>query len=265
MNHFKNILLSLSIVLALSGCASADYKNARAQANMVQNGMTVADATRILGLPPSHQGADFVEWRRGNAQKYNGTAGGAIRFELQGGKIANVPEGGIFSAAAQKKLNDAWLAARQAGDEARLAEEKEVEAARIAAKLKNDQDNAKRAEEAKREMAEESAARATAFYICVDKVMCNKAFSLAQIYVAQNADQKIQVVTDTIIQTYNPTDGGNVGMSIVKTPGKGAREVIEITVTCKGGEGDLFTSFCSKKRTTIYAGFRPFIEGRLQR
>lgn len=276
MNRLNKVLLSLSVVLALSGCAASDYRNARAQANLVQNGMTVAEATRVLGLPPSHQGADFVEWRRGNAQKYNATANGAIRFELQDGKIVNVPEGGIFSAVAQKQLNDAWLLARQADDDARAAQEKAAEDARLAvdvkaedarraAKVKSEQESARRAEELKREIAKETAARANAFYTCVDKIMCNKAFSLAQIYVAQNADQKIQVATDTIIQTYNPTDSGNIGMSIVKTPGKGAREIIEITVTCKGSDGELFASLCSKKRTVIYAGFRPFIEARLQR
>ena len=95
--------------------------------------------------------------------------------------------------------------------------------------------------------------------------MCGKAFALAQIYVAQNADQKIQVVTDTIIQTYNPTEPGKVGMSIVKTPGKGAQEVVEITATCESGEYNGFASLCRQKRTRIYGGFHRFIEARLKR
>jgi hypothetical protein len=90
-------------------------------------------------------------------------------------------------------------------------------------------------------------------------------FALAQIYLAQNSDQKIQVVTDTIVQTYNPTDNGKVGMSIVKMPGKGTKEIVEITASCKDSEFHSFASICRQTRTRIYCGFRPFIEAHLQK
>jgi hypothetical protein len=268
----KKILVSIVIAIALAGCAATEYKTARARANEVQNGMTVAQATALLGLAPTHQGADFAEWRRGNAQKYNGTVSGAIRFELRDGKIVNVPDGGIFGEAARQKANAQWLAARQAEDAARLAADETAEqekARKLAAEAKaleqNAEDKRRLAAEAEREMVAESLAQANAHFMCQDKVMCGKVFSLAQIYLAQNSDQKIQVVTDTIVQTYNPTDGGNVGMSIVKTPGKGSKEIVEITASCKDGEFGGFASICRKKKTRIYGGFRSFIETRLQK
>jgi len=260
----KKIIACLTVAIALAGCAAADYKNARLKANEVQNGMTVADATRILGLPPSHQSANSVEWRRGDAQAYTGTIRGSIFFELRDGKIVNVPEGGIFSDAARRRVNDKWLAAREAADAERLAAEEKAKQER-ARKAAQEAEAAKAyaAEEA-REMAAEAVARSNARYSCADKLMCGKVFALAQIYVAQNADQKIQVATDTIIETYNPTEPGKLGMSIVKAPGKGTQEVVEITATCKD-EGRIYASLCRKKRTAVYAGFQPFINARFQK
>lgn len=268
----KKLLGSILIAVALAGCAATEYKNARAKANEVQNGMTVAQATAILGLVPTHEGADFAEWRRGNAQKYNGTASGSIRFELHNGKIVNVPEGGIFGEAARQKLNAQWLAARQAEDVARLAadeaaeQEKTRKLAADAKALEQDAETRRRqAAEAQREMAAETLAQASAHYMCTDKLMCGKVFSLAQIYLAENSDQKIQVVTDTIVQTYNPTEPGKIGMSIIKTPGKGTKEIVEITASCKDSEFGSFASTCRKKKTSIYRGFRTFVEARLQK
>ena len=261
----NKIILSILISIALVGCAATEYKNARAKANDVQNGMTVAQAIAILGLAPTHQGPDFAEWRRGDSQKYNATASGAIHFDLRDGKIVNVPAGGIFGEAARKDFNAKWLAARQAQDEARFAAE-EAEEKEKARRLAESAETKRRlAEEAKSEIAAELLAQADANYTCTDKTMCGKVFSLAQIYLAQSADQKIQVVTDTIVQTYNPTDPGNIGMTIVKAPGKGTKEVVEVTVSCKDTDSLAFASICRLKRTGIYAGFRPFIQARLQK
>jgi hypothetical protein len=268
----NKLIISILISAALVGCAATEYKNARARANDVQNGMTVAEATAILGLAPTHQGTDFAAWRRGDSQKYNATADGAIRFDLRDGKIVNVPPGGIFGEAARKEFNEKWLAARIAEDAARLAADESAEqekARKLAADAKaleqNAEERRRRAAEVEADMAAEVRAQSNAYYICQDKLMCGKVFSLAQIYLAQKSDQKIQVVTDTIVQTYNPTENGNVGVSIVKTPGKGTKETVEITASCKDDEFSTFASICRKKRTQIYGGFRAFIEARLQK
>jgi hypothetical protein len=261
----NKLFLSILISAALVGCAATDYKNARSRANEVQNGMTVAQATALLGLPPTHQGSDFVEWQRGNARKYDATPGGAIHFDVRDGKIVNVPVGGIFGEAARKEFNAKWIAAREAEDAARLAADEAAQKEK-ARKLAQDEESRRLlAAEAQREIAAEARARAEANYTCADKAMCGKVFSLAQIYLAQSSDQKIQVVTDTIVQTYNPTEPGNIGMTIMKAPGKGTKEVVEITASCKDSERELMASICRRMRTKIYAGFRPFIEARLQK
>jgi hypothetical protein len=118
---------------------------------------------------------------------------------------------------------------------------------------------AKEEEDRKKEMADELDAAAHSTYTCKGKAACSKAFTLAQVYVQQHSDQKIQVATDTIIDTYNPTEGGNVGITVTKIPRAGTSETITITPHCKL-EGIYYESVCRLKRTSIYRGFRPFIE-----
>lgn len=200
----------------------------------------------------------MIQWRRGNAQIYTGWPTGAIQFRVANNVIVDIPEGGIFSPAAQAKVNaerkrqqelrDAELAESQ-----RLAEERE----RVAAEARKAQEAKDEAQRVK-EMAAELDAAEKSIIVCKDKTTCSKIFSLAQIYVQQNADQKIQVATDTIIETYNPTEGGKVGITVIKMPRAGTVEVVRITPTCK--EEKYFERSCRLKRTAIYLGFKPFIE-----
>jgi hypothetical protein len=241
MRKFLGLVL---FAVLLAGCAASSYKTARGHANEVTNGMTLAQVTSLLGMPPSHLTEDRAEWRRGNAQAYDATPKGSILFKLKDGVVVDVPDGGIFGPIAYQQFDDARNA------------EWELERARTA---KNT------ADEAARLMAEihaEGEAKATSFVICNDKSTCSKSFALAQIYVSQNADQKIQVATDTIIETYNPTEGGNVGIGITKMPRSGSMEIISISPSCKD-DAKAFASICRLKRTRIYAGFRPFIEASL--
>lgn len=259
----KKLLGILLFAVLLSACAASTYRTARENANHVKNGMTLAEATRVIGMEPTHVTAEFVEWRRGNAQAYNGTPRGSIRFKLSEGIVTDVPEGGIFSDAAWKRLDAAreLASARDAEAEA-LAAESDAQAAEAAAKKRAE---VKVAEElqAKAEILAEAKAASASSVVCRDKTTCSKIFALAQIYASQNADQKIQVATDTIIETYNPTDGGKVGIAIVKMPRHGSTEIISITPNCREGEFNAYASLCRAKRTRIYAGFRPFIEASL--
>jgi len=254
----KKILLIIVTLAILSGCAAQTYRTARASANQVKNGMTVAEASQILGMQPTHTVGDRVQWRRGNAQKYTGAHSGAIEFRVADGRIVDVPEGGIFSPAALAKINAEWLRERQADDAARAqADAEQAERDRIAAaerKLQEEKDQEQRV----KEIAAEVAARENAAVVCKDKVTCNKVFALAQIYVQQNSDQKIQVATDTIIETYNPTEGGKVGITVIKMPRAGTTELVTITPSCN--EEKHYEKSCRMKRTLIYRGFKPFVE-----
>lgn len=118
-------------------------------------------------------------------------------------------------------------------------------------------------ERVKAEVEMERLAAAGSSVTCNDKATCLKVFALAQIYTNLNSDQKIQVATDTIIETYNPTDIGKVGITIIKTPQHGSTEVVSITPSCK--EDDLSGSACRLRRTKIYTGFRSFIDEKLSK
>lgn len=158
----KKLLLIIISLAILSGCAAQTYRSARANANNVKNGMTVAEASQILGMQPTHALGDRVQWRRGNAQKYTGAHSGAIEFRVVDGRIVDVPDGGIFSPAALAKINAEWLRERQADDAARAqSDEEQAERDRIAAaerKLQEEKDQ----EQRDKDIAAEVAARENA-------------------------------------------------------------------------------------------------------
>jgi hypothetical protein len=91
---------------------------------------------------------------------------------------------------------------------------------------------------------------------CESKAQCDKAFSLTQIYISTNADMKIQVATDAIIETYNPTDDGNIGMKAIRMPNKTVGSTITLIVMCKGS-----AVLCDNRRVAAYEGFSPFLRG----
>lgn len=155
-----------------------------------------------------------------------------------------------------EKTSDADPADAERGRMVPNAEQSESD--RVVAAIQERRE-AREAEERKKEMADELVAAEHATVTCKSKATCNKAFALAQIYVQQHSDQKIQVATDTIIDTYNPTEGGNVGITVTKVPRAGATEVISITPHCKT-EGMYYESVCRLKRTSVYRGFRPFVK-----
>jgi len=225
--------------------------------------MTVTQASQILGMPPTDTSSVLVQWRRGNAQEYNGTPAGAIEFHVLNDRIVDVPEGGIFSPAALAKINADWLRKRQKSDaELEKLGAEQLEIARLAAEARRKQEKQEE-EEALKSIAAELKAKENAIVICKDKATCSKVFALAQIYVQQNADQKIQVATDTIIETYNPTEGGKAAITVIKMPRSGSTEMVQITPSCKADK--YFEKICQMKRITIYQGFKPFIEDSLSR
>jgi hypothetical protein len=278
-NHsrmLRKILAALLVSIAISGCANAPFKEARNRANMVKNGMTLEQAGQLLGMAPTKVEGKYAYWQTPDITQYYGKSTGAIRFEIEDGRIVNVPAGGIFSPEAARLYDEAWTAAHNRDKLDRAAEEAErarrhaaEEAERAHRQAAEDAERARRqaAEveraKAREEIAKEAAAERTAWVQCADKVMCSKVFALAQIYVTKHSDQKIQVATDTIIETYNPTDPGKIGVSIVKTPRQGSTEVVTLSASCKDSEYGNFASLCRQKRTNVYAGFKPFVESLL--
>jgi hypothetical protein len=70
---------------------------------------------------------------------------------------------------------------------------------------------------------------------------------------------KIQLATDTIVETYNPTDSGKLGAKVIKTPGAGQSAEIVLTVTCRECSSDQ-----RRESYELMKAFRPFVEARLK-
>lgn len=100
---------------------------------------------------------------------------------------------------------------------------------------------------------------------CTSKQSCEKAFSLAKIYVLDHADMKIQLSDDTMVSTYNPIDYGRVALSATKIPGTGESSTIKLVASCKGmDDKNYFFKICGKRIAHIYRGFKPYIESKLK-
>lgn len=254
----------------VAGCAASRFKTAQERANTVKNGMTASEVVKIIGSDPTWEtGTEPVTlvWARGTYRTWNGTAQGAIRIMIKDGKAYNIPAGGVISPAAvamyeqELATNASTFAGMNAEEAGRMAtaisKKAEETAAAISKKAEEDAAKASADAESLRVLKKnEQLAMMHSTIRCKDKQSCSKSFSLAQIYVSENADQKIQVATDTIIETYNPTEDGNASIKVIRTPKSGAHEEISLTVSCK----DAMSTYCITKRTRIYSGFSPFIE-----
>jgi nucleoid-associated protein YgaU len=272
--NLKKYMVALCASLILMGCAATSYNTARSNANLVKNGMTVQQAVELIGTLPTEQTTTALEWRRGNTQSYDATPGGAISFHVRDGVIVDVPMGGIFGVEARRLFIQAWAAQRDSQAARDSAQSEQDARAAAEARARRDAEQAAKAEKTRAEQAAEAAqaqaeikaeseAAASANVTCNVKSTCAKVFALAQIYIATETDQKIQVVTDSVIQTYNPTEGGNVGASIIKMPQRGDGALVSLSLSCKSSGSGALSSLCRGKNTRLYKGFRPFIESRL--
>jgi hypothetical protein len=63
----------------------------------------------------------------------------------------------------------------------------------------------------------------------VPKTKAKDSWGRAQSFIAQYSSMKIQTVTGYVIQTFNPTETGNFGYTVTKTP---ADQNVQFTITC---------------------------------
>ena len=69
--------------------------------------------------------------------------------------------------------------------------------------------------------------------ICYDEMDCRNKWSAAQIWVARNCRMKIQIVTDTIIETYGPPEySTKLAATVIKEPVGNGRYQIIISTWC---------------------------------
>lgn len=141
---------------------------------------------------------------------------------------------------------------RAENDRARIAWEGE-EKRKVAAAA------AKRAQEEAVESALIADSKRGARHTCANESDCRKAFSLAQIYVSTTSDMKIQIATDTIIETYNPTKAGRMGAKVIKIPGTEQSAEIVLTVSCRECSEDQ-----RRKSLRLMKEFREFIQSHVK-
>jgi len=101
-------------------------------------------------------------------------------------------------------------------------------------------------------------------FLCQGKPECEKAFSLTQIFLSEHSDMKIQVATDTIIETYNPTDSMKVGLKAIKMPRKADTAEIFLTATCRDDGSESFKDWCDRKLLTVYRAYPTFMESSMR-
>lgn len=101
-------------------------------------------------------------------------------------------------------------------------------------------------------------------FLCQSKAECEKAFSLTQIYVSENSDMKIQVATDTIVETYNATESMKTALKAVKIPRRGNTAEIVLTASCRDEGRESFKDVCDQKLLSIYATYPTFLQSTLR-
>lgn len=159
------------------------------------------------------------------------------------------------SAQQARYLDEAW----QRASEWKKEQLQEAAAAEALAQAERDREKAERDRQAAVFAALAREASLGSRFTCSTDAECRKAFALAQIYVSTMTDMKIQLATDTIVETYNPTEAGKMGAKVIKTPGAGQSAEIVITVTCRECSQKLRASALELMRD-----FRPFVEARLR-
>ena len=68
---------------------------------------------------------------------------------------------------------------------------------------------------------------------CTKDIDCEVKWEAAQVWIVRNAGFKLQVATDTLLETYNPTDYSvNLGVRVIKEPLGGGNYRIVVSTYC---------------------------------
>lgn len=74
---------------------------------------------------------------------------------------------------------------------------------------------------------------------------------------------KIQIATNTIVETYNATDDGKLALKAVRIPLRGDEAEVRLTVSCRGA-GPTWNQFCRDREVRVYEGYLDFLRTRVQ-
>lgn len=99
---------------------------------------------------------------------------------------------------------------------------------------------------------------------CATKAACDKLFALTEIYVSKSASMKIQMVTATTIETHNPIDRFDLGMSAYRMPGEGNSSMVTIKTICKDDSSGP-SKLCLNRQLDVMKGYKPFVAALLKK
>lgn len=85
----------------------------------------------------------------------------------------------------------------------------------------------------------------SSIYSCPDKPACDKAWKFAQIFAHENASNKLEIVTDTLIVTGKAQSDNQISLSITRIPGEADSMQIVMEVGCHTSEEG--TKLCSSQ------------------
>jgi hypothetical protein len=247
-------ILPLLLIFSLLGCASTKHSWVVERANKVINGMTPSEVSKIMHGDPeirSNDGKEIGWYAHAYYVENDIETRDAVFYLGKDGKTVGIPLGGIFGAESKEQF---YKYQRELRD----AEFEKAEKQRQAANDAKEKAEAESYENWQAWLSEKEVLSAEAKIVCRDKMSCSKAFALTQVYINANASQKIQLATDTIIETYNPTEFANVAMKAVKIPQRGTIEIISLSVTC-GNDPTFRSTYCPSRVREIYKGFKPFL------
>ena len=99
-------------------------------------------------------------------------------------------------------------------------------------------------------------AKRNAVVPCISEFECKKMFSLAKVFVQQKSDMRIQVIDDTIVSTYGPTDFYLCGMTAVRKPTQNDQSLILLQIECLDRADSVPTLL---KKIAIYKEFPAYL------
>jgi len=100
------------------------------------------------------------------------------------------------------------------------------------------------------------AAQKAAQIPCQERDQCDQAFRMAEVFVSQHADMKIQVSTSSVIETHNATDKGKVALKVLRTPSPSNESNISLGATCRTDDDFNYSELCELRLLKVYTAFR---------
>ena len=109
--------------------------------------------------------------------------------------------------------------------------------------------------------AQAAEAKRRAVLRCKGASACDKAMASAQDFVVLNSNMRIQVATDTLIETYKPIEIGHLGMKVLKVPVSGDEAELQLTVSCRVG---VLRKLCPASEARVYTAFPVFMQSAIR-